>query len=137
MSEKLTIHLDVNDERQTKCFQWAMSLCEYAHMDHAFLADFWNRLMQDPPVFEEFHYYLENQNYLCETKVSGISVVDILIWQLDRFKTELDQDKSDLKQNGDKILLTAFDTFLKMRQNPDFYINALQTDTGTDYIGKF
>lgn len=137
MADKPSIKLDVNDSLQMRAFQWAMALCEYAHMDHTFLADFWNRLVDDKEVYQEFCYYLEHENYLCETKVCGYTVVDILIWQMDRFKSELDKDKSDMKQNGDKMLLMAFDTFLKMRKSPDSYVSFMQTDTGTDYLGKY
>jgi hypothetical protein len=137
MSEQLTITLDVNNPRQKKAFQWAMALCEYAHMDNVFLADFWNRLVKDEAVYEEFCHYLAHEDYLCQTKVCGYTVVDVLIWQMDRFKAELDIDKTDMKQNGDKMLLMAFDTFLKMRQKPDSYVAAMQSDTGTDYLGKY
>lgn len=137
MTEKLSIRLDVNDPLQTKAFQWAMALCEYAHMDHIFLADFWNRLVSDQDVYEEFCYYLKHQDYLCKTNVCGYTVVDVLIWQMDRFKAELDMDKTEMKQNGDKMLLMAFDTFLKMRKNPEHYVEAMQSDTGTDYPGKY
>ncbi|MBE5872186.1 MAG: hypothetical protein E7294_13180 [Lachnospiraceae bacterium] len=137
MAEQLQIRLDVNDALQTQAFQWAMELCKYADMSNEFLADFWNRLVADPDVYDEFCYYLKHQDYSCHTKVDGYTVVDVLIWQMDRFKMELDMDKSDMKQNGDKMLLMAFDTFLKMRKEPDFYVRAMQTDTGTDYLGKY
>ena len=137
MAEQLQIRLDVNDALQTRAFSWAMELCKFAKMSNEFLADFWNRLMDDPDVYQEFTYYLEHEDYLCTAKAEGYTVVDILIWQMDRFKMELDMDKSDMKQNGDKMLLMAFDTFLKMRKEPDFYVRAMQTDTGTDYLGKY
>lgn len=137
MSGKLCIKLDKNDPVQTKAFQWAMALCRYSGMDDVFLADFWNRLIDDLEVYKEFCHYLEHQDYLCKAKVCGYTVVDVMIWQMDRFKSELDRDRNDMKQNGDKMLLMAFDTFLKMRQNPDRYVCAMQNDTGTDYPGKY
>ena len=39
--------------------------------------------------------------------------------------------------NGDKMLLLAFDTFLKMRKEPERYIRLLQGETGTDYPEKY
>lgn len=137
MSEKLQIQLDVNNELQTKAFRWAMALCEYSKMDNVFLADFWNRLVNDKGIYEEFVYYLEHGDFLCKEEILGVSLPDLMIWQLDRFKSELDRDKSDLKGNGDKMILMAFDTMLKMRKEPEKYKEFLEKDTGTDYLGKY
>ena len=49
----------------------------------------------------------------------------------------MDRGKDDMKHNGDKMLLMAFDTMLKMEQSPEYYVNLLQTETGTDYPEKY
>lgn len=120
-----------------KAYQWAYALCRYAGEDEIFLKDFWLRLMQSENVYREFVYYLENQRFLCEYKVEGYSVVDIMVWQMDHFKAQMDRGKDDMKNNGDKMLLMAFDTLLKMEQDPARYVDLMQTETGTDYEGKY
>ena len=47
------------------------------------------------------------------------------------------QINDDMKNNGDKMLLMAFDTMLRMEKNPDYYIDLMQNETGTDYPGKY
>ncbi len=42
-----------------------------------------------------------------------------------------------MKDNGDKMLLMAFDTMLQMEQDPMRYISRMQSETGTDYPGKY
>jgi hypothetical protein len=42
-----------------------------------------------------------------------------------------------MKQNGDKMLLMAFDTMLKMEKQPEKYVYLMQSETGTDYPEKY
>lgn len=122
------------DER---VYQWARALCYYAGEGEDFLQEFWKRMRQSEGVMREFTYYLDHQNFLCEYKVAGYSVVDLMVWQMDHFKAQMDRGKDDMKNNGDKMLLMAFDTMLKMEQEPEYYVNLLQTETGTDYPDKY
>lgn len=122
---------------EEKAYQWARALCYYACVDEIFLQDFWQRLRQSENVYQEFVYYLEHQTFLCKYTVEGYSVVDIMVWQMDHFKAQMDRGKDDMKNNGDKMLLMAFDTMLKMEHEPARYVELMQTETGTDYQGKY
>lgn len=117
--------------------EWAEALCFYAGEDKNFLERFWSALMESKPVYREFVFYLENRNFLCEYRIAGYTVVDIMVWQMDHFKAEMDRGHDDMKQNGDKMLLMAFDTMLKMEKEPEKYVYLMQSETGTDYPGKF
>lgn len=120
-----------------RAYNWAKALCYYAGESDAFLEQFWENLMQSEGVYREFVYYLEHQNFLCEYQIEGYSLVDIMVWQMDHFKAQLDRGKDDMKNNADKMLLMAFDTMLKMERDPMRYIRSMQSETGTDYPGKF
>ena len=122
---------------EDRVYRWAQELCRYAGEDEAFLEDFWKRLRQSENIYKEFTYYLEHQTFLCEYKVQGYGVVDIMVWQMDHFKAQLDRGRDDMKNNGDKMLLMAFDTLLKMEREPVRYVEMMQTETGTDYEGKY
>ena len=122
---------------EQKAYEGAQALCYYAGEDEEFLRNFWRMLIRSPEIYKEFLHYLEHQQFLCEYKVSGYSVVDIMVWQMDHFKAQMDRGKDDMKNNGDKMLLMAFDTLLRMEQNPEYYVNLIQTETGTDYPGKY
>lgn len=117
---------------------WAKALCEYSGMDEAFYKDFYSRLTSNDGVYEEFIYYMNHQDFLCKKEVRGITIPDILVYQVDRFKAGLDDfDKRDMKYNPDKMLLMAFDTMLKVEKDPEKYSEIFRTQTGTDYVGKF
>lgn len=117
--------------------QWAKNLCLYAGEDEAFFDRFWSAIQNSPSIYQEFVYYLENRDFLCAYRIEGYTVVDIMIWQMDHFKAEMDRGLEDMRQNKDKMLLMAFDTMLKMEKEPEKYVYLMQTQTGTDYPGKY
>lgn len=122
---------------EQKAYEWAQALCYYAGEDEEFLRNFWRMLIRSPEIYKEFLHYLEHQQFLCEYKVSGYSVVDIMVWQMDHFKARLDRDNSGTKQNGDRMLLLAFDTLLNMKKDPEKYVRKMTEETGTDYPDKY
>lgn len=122
---------------EEKAYEWAKALCHYAGEDEEFLKKFWNMLVKSEGIYQEFLYYMEHQNFSCAYKVAGYSLIDIMIWQMDHFKAQLDRDRSAMKSNGDRMLLMAFDTMLKMEKDPEHYVNLMLNETGTDYPGKF
>lgn len=128
--------MEETKEREA-AWQWAKALCYYAGESEEFLKRFWEALTASEGVYKEFVYYLANQNFLCQYKVEGYSVVDIMVWQMDHFKAQMDRGHDDMKQNGDKMLLMAFDTMLKMERQPEKYVLLMQSETGTDYPEKY
>lgn len=127
----------MNNQTEAAARQWAEALCFYAGEDRAFFENFWSALQKSKPVYREFLYYLENRNFLCEYRISGYTIVDIMVWQMDHFKAQLDRGRDDMKQNGDRMLLMAFDTMLKMEKQPEKYTYLMQSETGTDYPEKY
>lgn len=98
---------------------------------------FYEKLKADEEICQEFVFYMKNGSFACKAKVSGYTVVDILIWQMDHFKAWLDRDVSGSRENKDQMVLMAFDTLLSMKQEPDKYIQKMQYETGTDYPDKY
>ena len=99
--------------------------------------DFWERLKDDTELLEELEYYAVHKDFLCKYKVAGYMVTDILVWQVDHFKAYLDRREEINRYRQDKLIYNSFDILLQMRVNPEFYVNKLQGETGTDYEGKF
>ena len=95
-------------------FKFIKELCRYAGEEETFAESFWKKLQEDNEICEEFSYYIEHGNFACKAKVAGYTVVDVMVWQMDHFKARLDRDNSGTRQNGDRMLLLAFDTLLNM-----------------------
>ena len=111
--------------------------CERSGYSQEFFVDFWNRLMERQDIYKEYVTYLVTGDFPGQVKVEGYQVVDVLIWQMDRFKAKMDTDTYDTKQDKTKMILSAFDTFLKMAKEPEVYVAKMREDTGTDYPDKF
>lgn len=117
--------------------EWISLLCKEAGADAAFRKAFLEKLEQAPEIYEELLYFAYHGNFLCRYQIQGVSVVDILVWQIDHFKAGMDRGNYDMKYNQNKMVLMAFDTFLNMKKEPEKYVSALQSETGTDYPEKF
>lgn len=118
-------------------FAFIKELCRYAGEDETFAETFWKKLQADEEILEEFSYYMEHGNFACRAKVAGYTAVDVMVWQMDHFKARLDRDNSGTRQNGDRMLLLAFDTLLNMKKDPEKYIRKMTEETGTDYPDKY
>ena len=112
-------------------------LCTQAGESREFYRNFCENLFADEEICREFVHYMENGNFACQAKVGGYTVVDVMIWQIDHFKAWLDRDTSGTGRNSGRMLLLAFDTLLKMKKDPAPYVQKMQSETGTDYEGKF
>ncbi len=117
-------------------YEYAKKLCEDACEEEGVLAVFWDRITAYPEVMSEFDYYRLHNDFCCELKVSGITVADILVWQIDRFKAALDEGKFALKYNGPHMVLAAFYTMCDVIDDPGRFTSRFSSETGTDYEGK-
>lgn len=117
--------------------QWIRTLGESAKEEEVFLKALTEALLEEPEAAQEFAYYMETGDFLCKMKVDGYTVIDVMVWQMDHFKAEMDRGKYEMKDNSSKMILRAFDTLLKMKQQPDRYKMLMQSETGTDYPGKY
>ncbi len=119
---------------QQEIKQFVESLCYYGGETKEFAENFVESLQADGEILQEFISYMQTGNFACQVKVHGYSVVDILIWQMDHFRATMDRDNTGTKQNGDRMVLLAFDTFMKMKKDPAKYLERLQGETGTDFV---
>lgn len=94
-------------------------------------------LAASPAIGEEFLFYVETGDFSCKTKIEGYTLVDIMVWQIDHFKAQMDRGNTGMRNNGSKMVLRAFDTMLKMEREPERYKLLMQTETGTDYPEKY
>jgi len=112
-------------------------MAQVALLDKNFADSFYDRIMKDEAILKEFITYLQTQKFICETKVEGYSIVDVLVWQMDHFKAFLDRGEDVIKYNECEMILKAFDTFLKMKEDPRKYVRMMSEESGSDYDGKF
>lgn len=117
--------------------EFVQRLCQYGGEDEEFETQFLAALSADEEILAELTFYMDHGDFACQAKVQGYTVVDIMIWQMDHFKARLDRDNTGTRQNPDRMVLLAFDTLLKMREEPEKYTAKMRQETGTDYEGKY
>ena len=116
--------------------EWAYALCECAGETSEYADTFWVRLTKSEGVFGEYVHYMLTQDFACSYSIDGVTIVDIMVWQIDRFKAGMDTVRPE-RDNPDRMLLTAFVKMLDMEEKPEELLDAYRRDTGTDYPGKF
>lgn len=117
-------------------YDWAAVLTKDCHKDKVFLDELFRRFEEVPALYEEFKYFHEHDDFLCAFSVEGMTVADILVWQIDRFKAALDEGKFGLKYDRSEMILMAFYTMYDVSKNPGAYMAHFREETGTDYEGK-
>ena len=116
----------------TKLRKYAEQLCKEADKDEVFSQVFWDGLCSVQGMLREFAYYCDTGNFLCEKKIEGYTLADILVWQVDHFKAYLDRGDDCFRYNGKKLVVAAFDIMIKMDKNPAPFIDKMKTESGTD-----
>ena len=99
--------------------------------------DLWERIRKSPGVLQELSYFHDYGKFLCRYKVAGYTLADILVWQVDHFKAYLDRHLEVNRYRQEKLLLASLDIMLKMEEDPQPYVEKLQGETGTDFVGKY
>ena len=120
-----------------KLKEYTEILAKRAGEDEGYVDDFLRRLSENKDVAEEYVYYLEHGDYACKNTIGSISVVDIIVWQIDHFKELLDMDQTEYKSNPYKMTLAAFDTMLLYADKAEELASKMSEATGTDYLGKY
>ena len=115
----------------------AAKLCEAAGKDKIFLEEFWNGLCDTDGMLREFAYYCDTGKFLCEKRVSGYTLADVMVWQVDHFKAYLDRHEEGNRYKTEKLFLNSLDILLQMEEQPQQYIDKMSSETGTDYEGKY
>lgn len=106
-----------------------------AGFDESFAEDFRKRLLDNEDLLSEFVFYIKNQKFLGEYKIADLSVADVIVYQIDYFKSAMDQDRLDMKFNPSKMVIAAFDEMLLMANDNDRALNMrnkIMSVSGTD-----
>ena len=112
-------------------------MSEKAGLSEEFSDSFFSSIIDDEEVLNEFITYVKTGEFLSEISVAGYTIIDIMVFQIDRFKAFLDRDTNNTKYNECHMILLAFDTFMKMKKNPEKYVEEMSAISGSDYDGKF
>ena len=117
--------------------QYIRILADRAGENEEYADELWERISRSNGLLRELAYFHDFGDFLCEYKVAGYTLTDILVWQVDHFKAYLDRPEEMNRYRQEKLLLVSFNIMSKMEKDPQPYINKMQGETGTDFVGKF
>lgn len=93
---------------------------------------FFEKLEAIPGLFEEYLYYFEKGDFLGKYRVDEYTIPDILIWQMDHFRSHMDRADADNRYNTCKLIINTFETMIELTENPQKIKDQFQSETGTD-----
>ena len=129
------------EERLAKALQilnkWLEELAGRAGEDQSYADGLWERMKESNGVLREFAYYHDYGKFLCEYKVAGYTLADILVWQVDHFKAYLDRPNEMNRYRQERLLLDSLDIMLQMEKDPTVYVEKMRGETGTDFVDKY
>lgn len=94
--------------------------------------ELWQALDGEEDILEEFLYYVQHGTFQGKLCIGEYSAVDILIWQMDHFRAHMDRTSGANRYQPDHLLFDTLMTLVRMKQNPQPYIEKLRSETGTD-----
>ena len=100
-----------------KLYSYLEEMCKYVSYSDEWRDTFWNRLLNNEAVYQEYLYYADNHDFLLNTKVDGYSVIDILIWEMRKYNIRTDKGKNGADCDKEAMGLESFSTMLDMIDN--------------------
>ncbi len=107
-------------------------LCEYAGLSKDFADNLWTELLLDPAIYDEFVFYLENHTFKDSFKISGYSLSDLYVWQMDKYNLIREIGKNPVSCNKETLVMNAFKTLADMKKNPEVYVKRIESGRGMD-----
>lgn len=121
--------------RTLECY--VRQLAAQAGETEEYAADLWGRIQHSNGVLRELAYYHDYGKFWGKHQVAGYTLADILVWQVDHFKAYLDRREEVNRWHPERLLLHSMDVMLQMEVDPRPFVEKMQEETGTDFVGKF
>lgn len=103
-----------------------------AGLEEAYGEELWQGIRQSGGLLQELAYYHDYGEFLCQYKVAGYTLADVLVWQVDHFKFYMDRPKEMNRYRQERLLLESFETMVQMEKNPTSFIEKMKSESGQD-----
>ena len=124
------------DKALTTLQNFIYSLAAQAGREDTYGEKLWQGIRQSEGLLQELAYYHDYGAFLCQYKVAGYTLADVLVWQVDHFKLYMDRPEEMNRYRRQRLLLSAFETMLGMEKDPAPYIEKIRGETGQDIQGR-
>ena len=104
---------------QDTLFEVVEAWADYAGYTVEWADKFWQDLLLNKEVYEEFLYYIDHNDFLCKYSFNGQYITDIFIWEMRKFNVRTDRGKNYSDCDKTEMVLNAFRTMLDMKDNAE------------------
>lgn len=112
--------------------KWTLKICENAGLPSAEGEKLWTDIQSYPGLLQEYAYYHDTGDFLCQYKIEGFTVADILIWQMDHFRSHMDREDRVNRYDNYLLVYNTFKTMIELEKNPENIKAQFYSETGTD-----
>ena len=121
-------------QEKIKLYSWLQEICEVVRYEASWRDRFWNKLLLQPGIYQEFLHYAETNDFLCKCQIDGYYITDIFIWEMRKYNVRTDRGKNGEDCDKYAMLLEAFDTMLEMVDNGARVDWSMEMKTGMDQL---
>lgn len=122
------------DARKIKAYESLLALGEYAGQEKEWMDGLWADLLTIPDLYAEMVYYLENHDFWDNFKFQGYSLIDLYVWQMNKYNLIKDLGKNTAECNKETMALRSFRTMIELMRSPEEYIKRLNEGYGMDKL---
>ena len=117
-----------------KLFEIVEAWADYAGYTVEWADKFWQDLLLNKEVYEEFLYYIDHNDFLCKYSFNGQYITDIFIWEMRKFNVRTDRGKNYSDCDKTEMVLNAFRTMLDMKDNAEHIKFKMENKNGADKL---
>lgn len=122
------------DARRVKAYESLLTLGAYAGQEKEWLDALWVDLLSIPDLYAELVYYLEHHDLMDQYKYEGYSLIDLYVWQMNKYNLVKDFGKNTSECNKETMVLRSFRTMIELMKNPEEYLKRLSEGRGMDRL---
>ncbi len=109
-------------------------LCEDCGYDRTFTDSLWGDVITDEEMYAELEYFMVHHTLKDKVKVSGYSLTDLYVFQMDKYNLIREIGKNTAECNKERMVINAFRMMIDMKADPDTYIRRLEEGRGEDRL---
>lgn len=120
------------DARKVKAYEGLLAVGEFAELSVEWCDKLWAEIINSEELYEELVFYLEHRSLTEKVKCCGYSLIDLYVWQMNRYNIIGDSGKNTAACNKDRMVLKAFYDMVEMQKDPENFVKKLTEGRGLD-----
>ncbi|MBQ7839621.1 MAG: hypothetical protein IJ390_03930 [Lachnospiraceae bacterium] len=122
------------DSGKIKVYENLCALCRYAGESQQWCDLLWQELLLDAQLYEEFLFFLKNGTLNDKMNCCGYTMIDLFIWQMDKYNLLHDTGKNTAECKKVDMVLRAFETMAQMKKDPETFLKRFDEGRGMDQL---